>query len=109
MGTQARFKAASEESAINMATLPPAKKFKTTENPVLSDYGVEHFGCCCAPKISLESLFKTEWWAKFYSNEILTLEADMEAEPTVSFSIKVVTHRCGDNSWALVAFPCELF
>jgi hypothetical protein len=75
------------------------------EIPHLSDYGVEHYGHIDRPKVSLEELFKTPFWANFYSNEIKTRESDRLRQPLMPFTIKVVAQ----NNWAMVTLPCELF
>jgi len=73
--------------------------------PALSDYGVESYGKIASPKVSLEELFKTPFWANFYANEILTRERDRMKQPRIPFKIKVIVQ----DNWAMVALPCELF
>jgi hypothetical protein len=84
-----------------------AKNYKDIdcEMPVLSDYGVEHFDEIKPPKVSLEQLFKTPYWANFYANEIRTLDKDKKKQPQMPLVIKVIAQ----DNWAMVTLPCELF
>ena len=73
--------------------------------PELSDYGTELYGHLPDSKVSLEALFKTPFWADFYSNEIKTLAHDFQRSPEMPFTIKIIAL----GSFAIVALPCELF
>lgn len=75
------------------------------ELPVLSDYGTETYNTLKHPKVYLEQIFKTPFWADFYANEIRTLERDRKRQPDMPLEIKVVAQ----DSWAMVTLPCELF
>lgn len=92
---------------VDSKLLAWAKNHKTMDcqQPILSDYGVEHFDQLKPPKYSLEQYFKTPHWANFYANEIMTLERDRQKQPLMPLTIKVV---CQDD-WAMVTLPCELF
>ena len=83
-----------------------ASKHKDLEAnlPELSDYGVEMFGYI-KPKFSLDEFFKTSYWAKFYANEINTLERLRMEQPEMPLTIKIITQ----DNWAMVTVPCELF
>ena len=76
------------------------------EPPPQSNYGTEFFDDSKGA-VSLEALFKSPWWARFYAREIVELQAAAERDgPTVPFYISVVGQR---GSWAVVSLPCELF
>lgn len=78
---------------------------ETVPAPGLSDYGVEPFGRLPASRISLDTLFKTAYWARLHANEITALERARAGEPAVAFAVSVIAM----DTWALVALPCELF
>lgn len=75
------------------------------ELPVLSDYGTETYNTLKPPRVYLEQIFKTPFWADFYAKEIRTLERDRKRQPDMPLEIKVVAQ----DSWAMVTLPCELF
>ncbi|MFA6175181.1 MAG: neutral/alkaline non-lysosomal ceramidase N-terminal domain-containing protein, partial [Phycisphaerae bacterium] len=54
--------------AIDKDLVQWAKRHKEipAQTPALSDYGVEGYGKIERPKVSLEELFKTPFWANFY-------------------------------------------
>ncbi|MFA5089246.1 MAG: neutral/alkaline non-lysosomal ceramidase N-terminal domain-containing protein [Candidatus Omnitrophota bacterium] len=81
------------------------KKNRPVDIPSLSNYGVEKYGQARPPVMALEDVFKTQFWADFYADEIKTMERLRRKEPNVEFTIKVIA--IGD--WSLVALPCELF
>ena len=76
-----------------------------TEIPILSNYGTETYGQIERPKVSLAELFKTPFWANFYTNEIKTRQKDYSKQAKMPFTIKVIAQ----DNWAIVALPCELF
>ncbi len=76
-----------------------------TKVPELSDYGVESYGSIEWPTVSLQELFKTQFWAHFYKNEIQTLEKLHTDQPFLQLTITVIAQ----DNWACVAIPCELF
>ncbi|MCX6985604.1 MAG: neutral/alkaline non-lysosomal ceramidase N-terminal domain-containing protein [Lentisphaerae bacterium] len=77
-----------------------------SDTPGLSDYGVEKYNRLPPDKISLEAVFKTDFWANFYAGEIKTRDLDYHREADMPLNIRVVA--LGENL-AIVALPCELF
>eukprot|EP00656_Telonema_subtile_P010280 TRINITY_DN14931_c0_g1_i2.p2 TRINITY_DN14931_c0_g1~~TRINITY_DN14931_c0_g1_i2.p2 ORF type:complete len:472 (-),score=145.19 TRINITY_DN14931_c0_g1_i2:274-1689(-) len=76
--------------------------------PSLSEYGTEgHSSACVPPVLSLDGLFATEWWTRFYANEVLMIHAEAE-QHSQGLAFEVTAVRVS-GCCALVALPCELF
>ena len=74
--------------------------------PSQSNYGAERFDDVDAPP-SLEALFKSPWWARFYAAEITTLHAAALSDgATRTLEIVIVSRG---SEWAIVNLPVELF
>uniref|UniRef100_A0A7S4HRX1 Neutral/alkaline non-lysosomal ceramidase N-terminal domain-containing protein n=1 Tax=Prymnesium polylepis TaxID=72548 RepID=A0A7S4HRX1_9EUKA len=111
MPTSGQLRVATEILQLPRRVLPPellgwAERHKDDTElppPTLSDYGTEPAG---SDALSLEALFHTPWFSRFYARELLTLRDDGAAEPLLPFYIAVV---CQGTDWAVVNLPCELF
>jgi hypothetical protein len=80
-------------------------KYREVEIPRLSNYGVEIYNEIKLPLLSLDGLFRTVYWANFYSNEIKIMDRLQKDQPLIPLIIKVLSQ----DNWAMVALPCELF